>query len=108
MFRCSDSKFFRNFGVGIADAWTGKGDTKDHWRDSHYKIEGPAVAQMQAAFGDNWIKTRSKVLFGSAYFPELTQPGRSRAQVFESSPSEGSESVRLIFVPTRPGVEHWR
>jgi cardiolipin synthase len=85
-------------GVGIADAWTGKGNTKDHWRDSHYKIEGPAVAQMQAAFGDNWVKTRAQVLFGSAYFPELTQVGPSRAQVFKSSPTEGSESVRLMYL----------
>ena len=85
-------------GVGIADAWAGDGNAKDHWRDSHYKIEGPAVAQMQAAFGDNWIKTRAQVLFGSAYFPELTQIGRSRAQVFKSSRDEGSESVRLMYL----------
>jgi cardiolipin synthase len=71
---------------------------KDHWRDSHYKIEGPAVAQMQAAFGDNWIKTRAKVLFGHAYFPALRQVGPSRAQVFKSSPAEGSESVRLMYL----------
>jgi cardiolipin synthase len=85
-------------GIGIADAWEGDGSAKDHWRDSHYKIEGPAVAQMQAAFGDNWIKARAKVLFGHAYYPELTQIGRSRAQVFKSSPSEGSESVRLMYL----------
>ena len=85
-------------GVGIADAWSGRGDTKDHWRDSHYQIEGPAVAQMQAAFGDNWLKIRAKVLFGSAYYPELEQIGRSRAQVFKSSPTEGSESVRLMYL----------
>ncbi len=85
-------------GVGIADAWAGDADTKDRWRDSHYRIEGPAVAQMQAAFGDNWIKTRAKVLLGAAYYPELTQLGRSRAQVFKSSPTEGSESVRLMYL----------
>lgn len=85
-------------GVGIADEWTGDGTAKDHWRDSHYKIEGPAVAQMQAAFGDNWIKTRAQVLFGGAYYPELSQIGRSRAQVFKSSPNEGSENVRLMYL----------
>ncbi|MDP3069672.1 MAG: phospholipase D-like domain-containing protein [Opitutaceae bacterium] len=85
-------------GVGIADAWDGDAETKDRWRDSHYRIEGPAVAQMQAAFGDNWIKTRAKVLLGSAYYPELAQLGRSRAQVFKSSPTEGSESVRLMYL----------
>ncbi|MEO8427499.1 MAG: phospholipase D-like domain-containing protein [Verrucomicrobiota bacterium] len=85
-------------GVGIADLWTGHAQSKEHWRDSHYQIEGPAVAQMQAAFGDNWIKTRAKVLFGSEYFPELKPAGDSLAQVFKSSRSEGSESVRLMYL----------
>jgi len=85
-------------GVGIADLWTGRAQSKDHWRDSHYEIEGPAVAQMQAVFTDNWIKTRAKVLFGPEYFPELKPAGNSLAQVFKSSRSEGSESVRLMYL----------
>jgi len=85
-------------GVGIADQWDGHADSKDHWRDSHYQIEGPAVAQMQAAFTDNWIKTRSEVLLGSNYFPELAPAGNSPAQVFKSSRGEGSESVRLMYL----------
>ena len=85
-------------GVGIADSWTGNGTAKDHWRDSQFRIEGPAVAQMQAAFGDNWMKTEARVLFGSEYYPELTPKGPSRAQVFKSSPDEGSESVRLMYL----------
>lgn len=85
-------------GVGIADLWAGHAESKDHWRDSHYQLEGPAVAQMQAAFTDNWIKTRAKVLFGSEYFPELKPAGESRAQVFKSSRGEGSESVRLMYL----------
>ena len=85
-------------GVGIADLWTGNAESPDHWRDSHYRIEGPAVAQMQAAFTDNWIKTRTKVLFGSEYFPELKPAGESQAQVFKSSRGEGSESVRLMYL----------
>ena len=85
-------------GVGIADQWSGHAESKDHWRDSHYRLEGPAVAQMQSAFTDNWIKTRAKVLFGSKYFPELEPAGQAYAQVFRSSRGEGSESVRLMYL----------
>src|SRR6476660_6113721 len=42
-------------GVGIADKWSGDGQDEDHWRDTHFRLEGPAVAQMQAAFLDNWM-----------------------------------------------------
>jgi cardiolipin synthase len=51
-------------GVGIADVWTGHAQDSTHWRDSHYRIEGPAVAQMQAAFTDNWITATGEVLHG--------------------------------------------
>ena len=85
-------------GVGIADEWAGDAQDPDHWRDSHFKLEGPAVAQMQAAFMDNWMKTHEMVLHGGEYFPKLEKAGSCKAQVFMSSPAEGSESVRLMYL----------
>ncbi len=85
-------------GVGIADKWMGDAEDTEHWRDSHYRLEGPAVAQMQAAFLDNWMKTEGEVLHGEDYFPALPAVGHCRAQVFRSAPNEGSESVRLMYL----------
>ena len=93
-----DGKVGFTGGVGIADKWSGHAQDPEHWRDSHFRLEGPAVAQMQAAFMDNWVKTQSKVLHGEEYFPALTPVGSSLAQVFKSSPGEGSESVRLMYL----------
>jgi cardiolipin synthase len=90
-------------GVGIADEWTGHAQDPDHWRDSHFQVEGPVVAQLQSAFMDNWLKVQNCVLHGPEYFPELHpqdghEAGAMRAQVFVSSPAEGSESVRLMYL----------
>ena len=85
-------------GVGIADQWDGNASSPDEWRDSHYRVEGPVVAQMQAAFLDNWMKTRAVVLHGDDYFPELKPAGPHRCQMFKSSPMEGSESARLMYL----------
>jgi cardiolipin synthase len=85
-------------GVGIADKWLGNAQGPEHWRDSHFRVEGPAVAQLQAAFMDNWLKTEERVLHGAEYFPELKSAGSQLAQVFLSSPREGSESVRLMYL----------
>ena len=85
-------------GVGIADNWLGNAQDADHWRDSHFRIEGPAVAHMQAAFLDNWMKTSGEVLHGEGYFPPLKAVGEHYAQVFKSSSNEGSESVRLMYL----------
>jgi cardiolipin synthase len=85
-------------GVGIADLWGGDAEDPQHWRDTHFKLEGPAVAQMQAAFLDNWLELRAEVLHGDAYFPPLASAGDASAQVFKSSFGEGSESTRLMYL----------
>jgi cardiolipin synthase len=85
-------------GVGIADQWQGRAEDPEHWRDSHFQVEGPAVAQFQAAFNDNWIKMTGRVLGGPAYFPELLPAGTTQAQLFVASPAGGSESMHLMYL----------
>lgn len=88
-------------GAGIADEWTGNADSPKHWRDTHYCVRGPVVAQLQAAFADNWMEATGRVLQGDDYFPPLKSVGTGRgelAQVFKSSPTNGSESMQLLFL----------
>src|SRR5207253_1603074 len=85
-------------GAGFADIWLGNGDSPGHWRDFPFRLEGPAVAQMQAVFMDNWFKTNARVLDGNGFFPELKPVGNAYAQVFKSSPREGTENVRLMYL----------
>jgi cardiolipin synthase len=101
-----DGKVGFTGGVGIADEWNGHAQDADHWRDSHYRLEGPAVAQMQAAFMDNWIKTSGKVIQGVEYFPPLTPAGDALAQVFISSPSGGGDSMQLMYLLSITAAEH--
>lgn len=72
-------------GVGIADQWTGNATSPEHWRDNHYKITGPVVAQLQAIFMANWMKTGGSVLHGEDYFPPLAPTGPYLAQAIRSS-----------------------
>ena len=85
-------------GVGISDDWEGDGQTAGYWRDTHYELEGPAVAQMQQSFMDNWMQTRAAVLHGDAYFPKLQRAGDYKCQVFKSSAHEGADSARMMFL----------
>ena len=85
-------------GVGVADHWLGNAQDSEHWRESHFQVEGPAVAQMQAAFMDNWTRTRGVVLHGSDYFPALEPAGDALAQVVKSSPEDGSEATRIMYM----------
>ncbi|PKO78931.1 MAG: cardiolipin synthase B [Betaproteobacteria bacterium HGW-Betaproteobacteria-15] len=85
-------------GVGVAPQWTGRAQNPEHWRDTHFAVEGPVVAQMQSVFIDNWIKVTGDVLHGPDYFPALAPAGPGRAQMFSSSPSGGSESMQLMYL----------
>ncbi len=85
-------------GVGIADEWAGDADSKDHWRETVVRVEGPVVTQMQFAFMDNWVKSRGELLTGLDYFPEVAPRGNHIAQVIKSSPSEGSSTVKLLYI----------
>ncbi len=84
-------------GVGIAPKWSGNAQDADHWRDSHYRVEGPVVAHMQSTFLDNWLKVTGAVLHGETYFPAVASVGDVSAQMFSSSPSNGSENVELMY-----------
>ena len=86
-------------GVGIADQWSGNAEDPQHWRETHFRVEGPAVSQFQAAFNDNWIKTTGELLNGAKYFPSLECcPGEHDAHLFIASPAGGSESMHLMYL----------
>jgi len=85
-------------GVGVGDNWQGHAQDPDHWRDTHFRAEGPVVAQIQATFNDNWNKVTGRVLHGEPYFPALEPAGGSAAQMFQSSPEGGAESMQLMYL----------
>jgi cardiolipin synthase A/B len=51
---------------------------KPGWRDTHVRVEGPIVAQLQRLFMRHWSKHSSIALRGSHYFPPLAPAGNQR------------------------------
>ena len=93
-----DGKIGFTGGVGIADQWGGHAQDPDHWRDMHFRVEGPVVAQLQSGFMDNWIKSTGRVLHDDPYYPALEKSGDMGMHLFVSSPSGGSASMRLMYL----------
>jgi cardiolipin synthase A/B len=44
-------------GVGIAEEWEGDARHPGEWRETHVRVEGPAVDGLRAAFITNWRET---------------------------------------------------
>ncbi len=88
-------------GVGIADEWRGHAQDPDHWRGTHFRVEGPVVTQLQSAFIDNWLQSAGEPLVGDAFLPPIASvagAASSSAHVFSSSPRGGSKSMQLLYL----------
>jgi len=85
-------------GVGIADCWQGDARDETEWRDTHFRIEGPAVDGLRAAFLDNWAETESELFDESVdRFPDQPQPGSSLVQCVRGASETGWSDVATLF-----------
>ena len=84
-------------GVGIAAEWEGDARNPDEWRETHFRIEGPAVDGLRAAFVSNWVEAGRA---GHDLFRALTpQPtaGDVALQVVRTSAAVAYSDVATIF-----------
>lgn len=93
----ADGKVGFTGGVGFAEVWAGNADRPDHWRDTVVRIEGPAVAQMQSAFEDNWSEVTGDILVGEKYFPKLSATGNVLASIVPSNPRPASSASATLY-----------
>ncbi|WP_414662011.1 phospholipase D-like domain-containing protein [Horticoccus sp. 23ND18S-11] len=93
-----DGKVGFTGGMCIDDKWSGNGDTKDVWRDTGVKVQGPVVRELQATFAANWLQTTGELITGPDYFPPLPPVGPSLAQCYKSGPGENAENARISYL----------
>lgn len=91
-------------GVGIADEWAGCADSPAHWRDTHARITGPAVAALQAAFADDWNHCTDDLLLNARDYPVLDPTGTMEATVVTSTPSNGSSEAQRTMAACIAGA----
>ncbi|MFU8832782.1 MAG: phospholipase D-like domain-containing protein [Wenzhouxiangella sp.] len=84
-------------GANVADAWKGNPQTGGY-RDNHYRLEGPVVAELQKAFLLNWLNATARLLYGPEYFPLPEEVGDLAVKVVNSSPGEGTHQIRLMLL----------
>ena len=85
-------------GVGIADKWRGNALGPSQWRDTHFRVSGPVVAQMQATFADNWLEASGEVLHGPDFLPVQPAGEGALAQMYSASPGGGARSMQLLYL----------
>ena len=84
-------------GMGVADQWLGHAQGKENWRDTQFRITGPAVRALEGSFYENWIET------GGLSAPALDPPMPPRATgarsvVVWSNPMTGASNIKLQYL----------
>jgi cardiolipin synthase A/B len=86
-------------GVGIADEWKGDARSEDEWRDTHFRVRGPAVDGLRAAFLDNWLETDPEVFDASIdRFPDQPQPGGAVIQCVRGASEVGWSDISTLLL----------
>jgi cardiolipin synthase len=93
----ADGKLGFTGGFNVRDAFkAGPGRPAPH-EDLHLQVEGPLVAQLQAAFAEDWRFATEEVLDGVSYFPGLQSPGGVLGRAIPDGPDEDFETIRWLL-----------
>ncbi|MFW6088186.1 MAG: phospholipase D-like domain-containing protein [Gemmatimonadota bacterium] len=84
-------------GVGIAEEWTGDAGDPDHWRDSHFRIRGPAVRHLHAAFTESWRRATGQVMADPIPEDSLDARGTALATPLATSPRGRSSDIGVVI-----------
>ncbi len=91
-------------GVGIADVWTGDAEDPSHWRETHLRVEGPAVTDLLGGFLENWTEATGGLL-SLAHVPEIPPFDDGVAlQVTRSTPIGGPTATTQLYYAAIAGA----
>ncbi len=87
-------------GFNIGDEYLGLSKEFGYWRDTHLKVSGGAVLQMQAQFLMDWnLASGSMLELNEQYFPIREQPdGKIGMQLVASGPDSEYQQIKDSFI----------
>ncbi|HWN41939.1 MAG TPA: cardiolipin synthase [Thermoanaerobaculia bacterium] len=93
-------------GFCIAEQWLGDARNPQEWRDTMVQVTGPASAQMQAIFSEDWTFTTGEILAGDKFYPRLAPAGEIEAQAIKVSRGDSSSLAAMLhYVAIRSARE---
>ncbi len=89
-------------GINVSDRYINNGNNKRYWRDTHLKIMGEAVMQLQYVFLTDWnFCSNQKIAFSPTYFPAIVPlelKGDKLVQMVAAGPDSDHSSILYTMV----------
>jgi cardiolipin synthase len=86
-------------GINIGDEYADSADGGQGWRDTHIRLEGPAVRELQQVFLSTWIKNKkAKSLPHPSYYPDLQPAGDLPVSLVASQGWKGKNQIKQAYL----------
>ncbi len=88
-------------GMNMGQEYIDGGSRFEVWRDTHMRVTGPFVAELQRLFVGRWLQNRKESLWSERYFPvrQLADPSSAiMLQLVHSSVGDEWEAVKQTFL----------
>ncbi|SIS40698.1 cardiolipin synthase [Salimicrobium flavidum] len=87
-------------GFNIGDEYLGKDKKFGYWRDTHLRVVGSAVHNLQTRFILDWNQASKRdILYDESFYPEFEEdPGDSAMQIVSSGPDSEWEQIKHGYI----------
>jgi cardiolipin synthase len=92
-----DGKIAYVGGHNVGDEYLGKNPAFGAWRDTHVKLEGPVVQEIQFSFVEDWYWATSRIPELN-WHPLKAADGHEKVLMIASGPADSLETCGLMFV----------
>jgi cardiolipin synthase len=86
-------------GMNVSDVHTAEFSGEAAWRDTHLRLEGPAVRGLQMIFCEGWYYATGESLDRPTYYPEpgTLARGAHTVQIIASGPDENKNAIHKLY-----------
>ena len=84
-------------GEGLDRRWDGDASGPTEWHEAAVQVEGPAVAEFQRIFAENWIHRHRAVPSGPGDYPPLPSLGADEVMALKSSFGDRNSASALAL-----------
>jgi cardiolipin synthase len=86
-------------GFNVGNEYMGLNNKIGYWRDTHLKIRGDAVIDLQTRFFLDWSHaSKQELMFLPKYFPDNRIQGKVGIQIISSGPDKSDEVIKSNYV----------
>ncbi|MCA9162740.1 MAG: cardiolipin synthase [Pirellulaceae bacterium] len=93
-------------GMNIGDEYLHPTEMYGRWRDTQLTLTGPAAAQFQQVFAQDWLYATGEELTDDAYFPTPRESGAVPTQVVADGPDDEVDTLYILAVAAIGQAKH--